>query len=139
MCWPSTRPPGRWWRGYKLPLSCQGSGSPTVVLEAIAGEKPAPLRPLGNLKRVVLSHGYTDPAGQPGVPPEVIREYEGVWAQLPSELAVLSSNSKRVVAEKSGHHIQLKQPELVVQAIRDGSLGFFMWTGPHPAGRQGLD
>lgn len=88
-------------------------------LEAIADEKPRPLPSLGNLKLVVLSHGYTDPAGQPGVPPEVIREYEGVWAQLQAELAALSSNSKRVVAEKSGHNIQLERPDLVVQAIRE--------------------
>lgn len=88
-------------------------------LEVIAGEKPAPLRRLGNLKLIVLSHGYTDPAGQPDVPPEVIREYEQVWAQLQSELAALSSYSKHQVAQKSGHNIQLEQPDAVIRAIRE--------------------
>ena len=34
-------------------------------------------------------------------------------------LLTLSYNSKQIVAEKSGHHIQLEDPDLVVKAIRE--------------------
>jgi len=33
------------------------------------------------------------------------------------ELTELSSNSKQVIAQKSGHYIQLEQPELVIAAV----------------------
>jgi pimeloyl-ACP methyl ester carboxylesterase len=42
-----------------------------------------------------------------------------VWDELQVELAALSSNGKQVIAEESGHYIQLDQPELVIDAIRD--------------------
>jgi pimeloyl-ACP methyl ester carboxylesterase len=34
-------------------------------------------------------------------------------------MALLSRNSKQVIATHSGHHIQLDEPELVIQTIRD--------------------
>jgi pimeloyl-ACP methyl ester carboxylesterase len=34
------------------------------------------------------------------------------------KLVALSHNSKQIIAEKSGHHIQLEDPDLVVEAIR---------------------
>ena len=41
------------------------------------------------------------------------------WQILQQELADLSSNSQRLVAERSGHVIQFEQPELVVRAVTD--------------------
>jgi len=38
--------------------------------------------------------------------------------RLQAELLSLSTNSKQIVAEKSGHHIQLDEPGLVVDAIQ---------------------
>lgn len=57
----------------------------------------------GNLPLVILS------ASNPS--PTRIRDEAGV--------ACLSSNGKHIVASKSGHWIQLDQPELVVEAIRE--------------------
>jgi pimeloyl-ACP methyl ester carboxylesterase len=42
-----------------------------------------------------------------------------VWQALQSELVGLSSDSKQVIAEQSGHMIQLDQPDLVIDAIRE--------------------
>ena len=39
------------------------------------------------------------------------------WAQLQSDLLNLSTDSQQVLAEKSGHFVQLDQPELVIEAI----------------------
>ena len=38
---------------------------------------------------------------------------------MQSELAALSSNSKQVITKQSEHFIQLQQPELVIDAIRE--------------------
>jgi hypothetical protein len=31
----------------------------------------------------------------------------------------LSRNGKQVIAERSGHHVQLEEPEVVVKSVRD--------------------
>jgi pimeloyl-ACP methyl ester carboxylesterase len=68
---------------------------PLTVLSAGRGEVIASLSAAGNQQR---------------------RE---VWQALQSELATLSSEGKQVIAEQSGHMIQLDQPDLVVEAIRE--------------------
>jgi pimeloyl-ACP methyl ester carboxylesterase len=62
---------------------------------------------LGSIPLAVLTR-----ARRPGREPEV-------WAQLQDELAALSSDSVHVRAERGGHYLQLDEPDLVVQAIRD--------------------
>ena len=42
-----------------------------------------------------------------------------VWQALQSEQVALSTESKQILAEESGHMIQLDQPELVIDAIRE--------------------
>ena len=65
---------------------------------------------------IVLSHGQTQRV--PGLSEEISREFEQTWQQMQAGLAAQSSHGKRIVAEKSGHLIQLDQPELVIDAIR---------------------
>ena len=55
----------------------------------------------------------------PGLSAEVSREFEQTCQQMHVELTAQSSNGKRIVAEKSGHYIQLDQPELVIDVIRE--------------------
>jgi pimeloyl-ACP methyl ester carboxylesterase len=65
--------------------------------------------PLGDLPLIVLSRGRSedDAAGE-----------EGHRAEQ-AQLVALSRIGRQVVAERSGHHIPLQEPELVVSAIRD--------------------
>ena len=42
-----------------------------------------------------------------------------VWQALQSELAALSSEGKQIIAEQSSHMIQLIQPDLVIESIRE--------------------
>ena len=68
---------------------------------------------LGDLPLIVLSRGLpqdSGPAGQKGEE-EHNRDQAG--------LVALSRLGKQVVAERSGHHIPLDEPDLVVAAIRD--------------------
>jgi pimeloyl-ACP methyl ester carboxylesterase len=59
---------------------------------------------------VVISHGIRQ--AEDRLPPE------DVWQAQQRSLLNLSSNSRQVVAERSGHFIPLDQPDLVVDQIR---------------------
>jgi pimeloyl-ACP methyl ester carboxylesterase len=65
---------------------------------------------LGSLPLIVLSQGSKDS--------KMSDERFQQWAALQLDLTKLSSNSRRIVAESSGHLIPLDQPELVVSAVR---------------------
>ena len=62
---------------------------------------------LGSIPLTVLTR-----ARRPGREP-------AAWAQLQDELASLSPDSVHIHAERGGHYLQLDEPDLVVQAIRD--------------------
>ncbi|HTF31284.1 MAG TPA: alpha/beta hydrolase [Flavitalea sp.] len=65
---------------------------------------------LGDIPLMVLTRGISDrPASDPAEQ-ERKKEQHGLLS--------LSKNSKQIIAEKSGHHIQLDQPELVSDAIK---------------------
>jgi pimeloyl-ACP methyl ester carboxylesterase len=70
---------------------------------------------VGDLPLMVLSHGQ--PMAMPGLTPEVNQANEQTWQELQAELAKLSSRGRLVVAEDSGHYVQLERPELVIDAI----------------------
>lgn len=71
---------------------------------------------LGDLPLVVISRGLADPL--PGVSASDNQQYEESWQAMQAELVRLSSNSRKMIAKQSGHYIQLAQPQLVVEAIR---------------------
>lgn len=72
---------------------------------------PTKTAELGDLPLIVLSHGLPDPDSDAAV-------FEQEWTDMQKELAGLSSNSRRIIAEQSGHYIQLDEPNLVIDAIR---------------------
>jgi pimeloyl-ACP methyl ester carboxylesterase len=72
-------------------------------------------RSLSNIPLIVIRHGIPDLFTS--MPAEKAQQAEKVWQELQSDLAKLSSNSQMLVAEKSGHGIQVDQPGLVVDAI----------------------
>ena len=71
------------------------------------------LSSLGNIPLVVLYRGVDDDP-TPGLS---LEENKQRWLGLQTELAALSPQGKLVIADKSGHHIQLDQPNLVIDAI----------------------
>jgi pimeloyl-ACP methyl ester carboxylesterase len=68
---------------------------------------------------VVLSGGQSTVSIGPGVSAEDAEQFRVVQDEMQAELATLSPRGKRIIAEESGHFIQLDQPELVVDAIRE--------------------
>lgn len=69
--------------------------------------------PLGDLPLIVLTRGVPDDTGPDG------KALEAEHRQDHLEVSRLSRAGRLVVAERSGHHIQIEQPDLVIQAIRD--------------------
>jgi pimeloyl-ACP methyl ester carboxylesterase len=82
-----------------------------------ASVRAAHITSLGDIPLIVLSHGQTQRV--PGLSEEVNQQKEQTEQQMQVELAAQSSRGKRIVAEKSGHLIQIDQPELVLEAIRE--------------------
>jgi pimeloyl-ACP methyl ester carboxylesterase len=83
--------------------------------QSFAEVRAARITSLGNLPLIVLSRGLSYPL--PGMSETENQQYEQAWQVMQSELVVLSSNSKQVIARQSGHYIQLQQPQLVIDAI----------------------
>jgi len=98
-------------------------GLETAIAEIIAGEKSfAEMRALhmasfGNMPLIVLSRGHWDVI--PSLSDAENQQSWEVWQEIQSEQAALSSGAKQIIAEQSGHYIQLDQPGLVIEAIRD--------------------
>lgn len=88
-------------------------------LRAAAATHPLPPLPL-----VVLTHGdatsvIVSPEVQSVLPPDFPWDaLEAVSQELQDELAALVPGARHVIATKSGHYIQVQQPELVIEAIR---------------------
>jgi len=68
---------------------------------------------LGDLPLIILSRGLPEDSSAAG------RKGEEEHKSEQAELVALSRNGKQVVATRSGHHIPLDEPDLVVAAIRD--------------------
>lgn len=76
--------------------------------------------PLRRIPLIVISHGFPQPPLDAiGMTEAVLREYEPIWQEMQKELSMLSERGELRIAEDSDHYIQLKQPEMVVDAIRD--------------------
>ena len=72
---------------------------------------------LGEMPLVVISRGYWDTI--PGFSEIKNQQAWHAWNQMQSDLLSLSSNSRQIIATESEHHIQLQQPELVIESILD--------------------
>ena len=84
-----------------------------AIFESLEQVRAAHITSLGNIPLIVLYHGITDNP-MPGMTTEENQQW---WLELQTELAALSPQGKLVLADRSGHHIQLDQPNLVINAI----------------------
>jgi pimeloyl-ACP methyl ester carboxylesterase len=91
------------------------SAETAALEESLAGVRAARVASLGDLPLVVISRGRPEPLA--GLSEPENQQYERTWQSMQSELAALSTRSERVTAARSGHYVQLDQPEVVVDAI----------------------
>jgi pimeloyl-ACP methyl ester carboxylesterase len=87
-----------------------------------------------NVPLIVIGQGKPGPP-LPGLTAEQNAGFARVWRELQEDLAARSPKGQFRVAEHSGHFIQLDQPDLVVESIRDlltDSLHARAGHGPAP-------
>lgn len=95
------------------------AGEYASIEESLTQARAAQLTTLGDMPLVVLTRGLSTDPDLLGLSDEETRQGDVVWDELQAELTALSSNGKQVIAEESGHLVQVDQPELVIDAIRD--------------------
>ena len=81
-------------------------------LAALRAERAKVERPLGDMPLVVITRGKSDADGPDGV------KFAEEHRKDQTALATLSRHGSLVIAAESGHHVQIEQPQLVVDAIR---------------------
>jgi len=89
------------------------------VGENLAAVRAARIDTLGNLPLVVLSAPDQFADLEKHLSAEDAEQFRVVTDELHSKLTALSPNGRRVIVRKSGHYIQVEQPEAVVDAIRE--------------------
>jgi len=73
---------------------------------------------LGNIPLVVLLPKFDYGKPPPGIDADEWKRVNEEKRQQKIEFTKLSHNSKLIVAENSGHHIQLDEPQVVIEAVR---------------------
>ena len=70
-------------------------------------------RPLGDMPLIVLTRGKVEEEGPQG------KALEEEHRRDHAAVAAMSHKGKLVIAARSGHHVQLDEPELVIKSIRE--------------------
>ena len=110
-------PPGaqkvRLWSFNQVGMYVNGNPAEIEELAWLRAERKKSEHPLGDLPLIVYTRGKSEDDGPDSKANEAERfkEHEAV--------ARMSTRGKHLVAAKSGHHIQIEEPELVVAAIRE--------------------
>jgi pimeloyl-ACP methyl ester carboxylesterase len=110
---------------YKALLAIDSSFFDTATEEYATFEEStaymrfAQLDTLGDIPLIVLTAGQIEVRETSGVSAEIAEETLAVQREIQAKLAALSPNGKQVIAEESGHLVQIDQPELVVEAISE--------------------
>src|SRR5215469_8369085 len=87
---------------------CQTVSDESAAFDVSTAQVRAARHPLGRLPLIVLTRGT---------------QVDATWQALQKDLASLSTNSKQIIATRSDHQIQLKQPDLVIAAIKQVLTG----------------
>src|SRR6185369_11977244 len=80
-------------------------------LVGLIKERTKSAYPLGNLPLIVITRGIADETGPDS------KSYAEEHRRDHETIAKMSRVGKVIVAEKSGNHVQIEQPEVVVSAI----------------------
>ena len=67
----------------------------------------------GDMPLVVITRGLSDESGPDS------KTFHEERKQEHAVLASLSRRGKHIIAQRSGHHVQIDEPELVVESIRE--------------------
>jgi pimeloyl-ACP methyl ester carboxylesterase len=88
-------------------------------------ERAKSAHPLGDLPLVVLTRGLPEDTGPDG------RAFDEEHRADHAAIAALSRNGRQVIATKSGHHVQLDEPDLVITSTQEVLAAIRKGVGPH--------
>jgi len=107
----------RQWATAQARGKAASTGSPLDVLFDCLAQADEIIKdqshPLGNKPLVDVSAGAAPP-----VPPPAAEHWHTKYEELQTKLLSLSENSKRIIAENSGHFIIIDRPDVISDAIR---------------------
>jgi pimeloyl-ACP methyl ester carboxylesterase len=89
----------------------------TSSLEESFAENRAHPMSLGNKPLMVLTAGSVQTEGT-GLSPEQADQLDKLHSESQAALTRRSENARQIIAEDSGHYIQVEQPALVIDAVR---------------------
>jgi pimeloyl-ACP methyl ester carboxylesterase len=104
-----------WWTTHR-PTNSPSMADLDMLLDCIAQADAASAdrtHPLADKPLVDVSAGNL-----PAVPPPMAEKQASKYEELQTKLLSLSTNSKRIVAENSGHFVIIDRPDLVIEAIQ---------------------
>jgi pimeloyl-ACP methyl ester carboxylesterase len=84
-------------------------------LALLRAERAKGGHPLGDMPLIVVTRGLPDEDGPGGKVVELERR-KNEHRELAESL---SRNGRQIIADRSGHHVQLEQPEVAVSSVRD--------------------
>ncbi|GAB4528953.1 MAG: alpha/beta hydrolase [Anaerolineae bacterium] len=82
-----------------------------------------PAESLGDIPLIVITRGLAEQDVDPGVRYSsgmitTFTETQEIWLEIQADLLELSTNSRQIIAEESGHYVHTTQPQLVAEAIQ---------------------
>jgi pimeloyl-ACP methyl ester carboxylesterase len=90
-----------------------------AIPESYAAVRARQIRSVGDIPLIVISAGQPAVTAGHGISEADAEQFKALAAELHTEMAALSPRGKRIIAEDSGHYVQVDQPQLVVDAIRE--------------------
>ena len=91
------------------------TGAKENIVDLVSDQQMQGVGFIGEKPLVVISHGQKNMFN--GLPEAQSRRAESLWIETQGRLAEMSTNSRSVVAEQSGHDIQYEQPNLIARQI----------------------
>ena len=89
------------------------------IQESLALVRDRQLGSLGDIPLTVISAGRPAVSAGHGISEADAEQMKRVQDELHAELAALSTRGKRVIAQESRHYVQVDQPQVVIDAIRE--------------------
>ena len=80
------------------------------------GEEAAVITSFGDIPLIVITG--ENPARYGFLPKKLGHTMDSMWVQMQNEITQLSTKGEHITAWKSGHYVQLDEPEIVVEAIK---------------------
>jgi pimeloyl-ACP methyl ester carboxylesterase len=110
--------------GQRYHVAVRGEGRPAVVFESGQGDFSLTWELLAPLvSRFTTTVAYDRPGlgwSDPSPRPRSVKLMEETARVLQAEMAAASTAGRLVVAQESGHAVQLDQPEVMISVVREG-------------------